>query len=155
MSLGNMVLFKCNVCKSRFPTFHPAYDPSDAGVELQLRRGGKLGVPACSVEVASWDPATLPSFPEGEEECVIAEQCRGVCLWCQKDLDQQKKEGLEPVPRRSYLNDMDPCWNFPHEELGDLFRSMTVTEARFVALEHMQIDFVTVRRTGLRKLGRI
>ena len=25
--LGNMVLFKCNVCKSRFPTFHPDFSP--------------------------------------------------------------------------------------------------------------------------------
>ena len=55
------------------------------------------------------------------------------------------------IPLRGWQNRMDPCFRFPHEELGDLFRSLTVTEARFVALEHMQIDFVTVRRTGLRK----
>ena len=74
-----------------------------------------------------------------------------MCLWCQKDLDQQKKEGLEPVPRRSYLNDMDPCWNFPHEELGFLFASATVTESMLVALEHMQVSYVTVRKTGLER----
>ena len=25
--LSHMVLFRCNECKERFPTFHPAYEP--------------------------------------------------------------------------------------------------------------------------------
>ena len=146
-----MVMFSCKHCVESFPTFHPAYDPQDAGVNLELRRKGKLGVPACSVEVASWDPETLPSFPQNENDCVIAEQCRGVCLWCQRDIEQQEKEGKEPVPRRSYLNHMDPCWNFPHQELATLFAEATVTEAMLIALEHMQVTYVQVSKTGLQK----
>ena len=46
---------------------------------------------------------------------------------------------------------MDPCYRFPDRELGELFAQATVTEARFIALEHMQMDFVTVSYTGLRK----
>jgi len=150
--LSRMVMFWCKWCNESFPTFHPAYDPADADVHLELRRAAKSGVPACSVEVASWERETLPSFPESEDQGVIAEQCRGVCLWCQRDMDQQQKEGAEQVvPRRSYLNHMDPCWKFPHEELGDLFASATVTEAMLIALEHMQVSFVTMRKTGLER----
>jgi len=150
--LSRMVMFWCKWCNESFPTFHPAYDPSDAGVNLELRRNGKAGVPTCSVEVASWDPETLPSFPESEEQCVVAEQCRGVCLWCQRDMEQQEKEGVEQVvPRRSYLNHMDPCWKFPVEELGELFASATATEAMLIALEHMQVSYVTVSKTGLER----
>ena len=32
---SRMVVFWCKWCNESFPTFHPAYDPSDAGVELQ------------------------------------------------------------------------------------------------------------------------
>ena len=79
---------------------------------------------------------------------------------CYRDLraELQRLQRTDPtareddvVPLRGWRNRMDPCFRFPHEELGDLFRAATVTEGRFVALEHMQIDFVTVRATGLRK----
>ena len=52
--LGNMVLFKCNVCHSRFPTFHPAYFPPPAiAKDMELLRHRKDCVAACSVEVSS------------------------------------------------------------------------------------------------------
>ena len=47
---------------------------------------------------------------------------------------------------------MDPVWNFPHEELACLFQAATLTESMFVALEHMQVNFVTAsKRTRLNK----
>ena len=104
------------------------------------------------MEVAAWERESFPCFPENEDQCVIAEQCRGVCLWCQKDIERQEKQNAEViVPRRSYQNHMDPCWKFPHEELGELFASATVTEGMLIALEHMQAAVVTVRKTGLEK----
>ena len=57
----------------------------------------------------------------------------------------------EVIPLRGWQNRMDPCYRFPRHDLADLFASATVTEARFIALEHMQIDFVTVSTTGLHK----
>ena len=47
---------------------------------------------------------------------------------------------------------MDPVWNFPHEELARLFQSASLTESMFIALEHMQVNFVTAsKRTRLNK----
>ena len=50
------------------------------------------------------------------------------------------------VPKRSFLNNMDPCWNFP-QQLEWLFRQATVTEACLLALDFMQVNFCTVRKT--------
>ena len=49
---------------------------------------------------------------------------------------------------------MDPCFRFPVDDLKDLFDGATVVEAMLVALEHMQVNFVTVSRSGLRKFRR-
>ena len=46
---------------------------------------------------------------------------------------------------------MDPCWKFPYEEVGELFAHATVTEAMLVALEHMQVNWVTVGKSRLDK----
>ena len=51
--LSRMVMFRCKWCNESFPTFHPAYDPVDADIHLELLRGAESGVPTCSVEVAS------------------------------------------------------------------------------------------------------
>ena len=48
---------------------------------------------------------------------------------------------------------MDPCFRFPWHDLKDLFDGATVVEAMLVALDHMQVNFVTVS-TGLRKFRR-
>ena len=43
---------------------------------------------------------------------------------------------------------------FPQDELAALFQAASLTEAMFVALEHMQVSFVTAqktRRTKFRK----
>ena len=49
---------------------------------------------------------------------------------------------------------MDLVFRFPHEELQDLFDQATVIEAMLLALEHMQVSFVTIARTGLHKFRR-
>ena len=58
------------------------------------------------------------------------------------------------VPKRSFLNHMDPVFRFPHEELQYLFDCASVLESMLVALEHMQVSFVTVARTALHKFRR-
>ncbi len=49
---------------------------------------------------------------------------------------------------------MDPCFRFPWDDLKDLFDGATLVEAMLVALEHMQVNFVTVSSSGLRKFRR-
>ena len=159
--LSRMVMFHCTTCNERFSTCHPAYrPPDDLDLELLGRPKTNKGraLAPCCVDVATWDE--VPPFKESEEELLVAREYTGCCLGCyrdvQRELERLRKidstvQESDVIPLRGWQNRMDPCFRFPHEELGDLFRSLTVTEARFVALEHMQIDFVTVRRTGLRK----
>ena len=52
--LTRMLMFRCWHCNARFPTFHPAYDPTEA-LELELCRLGSSGLAACDVQVAVWD----------------------------------------------------------------------------------------------------
>ena len=145
--LTRMVMFHCVICNERFPTFHPAYVPP-AKLDMHLLRKGKDGVAPCNLEVAEW--TEVP--PLSEASCCIAKAYTGTCLACRKDMEAQRgmlgPDGVEaePVPRRSYLNNMDPNWNFPRC-LEWLFRQATVTEACLVALDFMQVNFCTVRRT--------
>jgi hypothetical protein len=149
------VVFRCWCCNERFATFHPAYEPPEwLAREMELLKAGGAGVALCNVAVASWDE--LPPLECSEEEVLIAQSYTGKCRVCQVDIDEQYRaqpdeERAVIVPKRSYLNNMDPCWYFPHELLGQLFAHATVTEATLVALEHMQVNFVTVRRTRLHK----
>ena len=114
----------------------------------------QFGAAVCSVEVARWD--TRPPLVESDEDLLVASEYEGRCRVCDLDIKKCMKtlglpteEGV--IALRSAANRMDPCWNFPHEELADLFMHATVTEALLVALEHMQMDYVTVGRTGLSK----
>jgi len=145
--LSRMVMFRCDICDERMPTFHPAYRPP-RDLDLCVLRS------ACKTDVARWEES--PPFDESEEDLRVAKCYHGRCMVCHLDIRKDMQErGLETeafaVPMRGADNRMDPCWNFPHEELRDLFASATVNEAMFIALEHMQLDFVTVRSTGLRK----
>ena len=58
------------------------------------------------------------------------------------------------MAKRSHENHMDPCFRFPYEDLHDLFDGATMIESMLVALEHMQVHFVTCSSTGLRKFHR-
>ena len=83
--LSRMVLFTCNECNERFPTFLFAYAPLLVfGKKMEVLKHGKDGVAVCSVEVASWDE--LPPFDAADG---LALCCSGTCLRCQKDIDQQ------------------------------------------------------------------
>ena len=152
--LSHMVLFDCKVCKERFPAFHPAYrPPSRLFNEIEVLKRGATGVATCNTEVSSWD-----DVPELQEE-LVAGCYGGTCLRCQLDMDKQlavqggDASNAAVVPRRSELNHMDPCFRFPVDDLKELFDGATVVEAMLVALEHMQVNFVTVAR-GLRKFRR-
>ena len=118
------------------------------------------GVASCDVEVGQWDEVP-PLFKSGNAP-LIAGSFTGMCKRCQRDIDSQRSS-LSPgdaqtfvaiddvIPKRSFKNCMDPCWTFPHHELADLFRHATTTEAMLVALEHMQVSWVTVYRTHLHR----
>ena len=146
-------------CKERFPTFHPALKPPKE-VDLEVCKGWRSGVASCDVDVAQWDE--VPPLHAAGEAPLIAGSFSGMCLRCDRDIDSQRSllhvaEGQEltsmadVIPRRSFKNNMDPCWTFPDQELADLFRYATSTEAMLVALEHMQVSWVTVYRTHLHR----
>ena len=108
------------------------------------------------MEVATWDELP-PLYPSDG----VALRCTGRCQRCQKDEEDQMRdlavadcEGGQVVLLRSSENHMDPCFRFPWDDLQDLFDKATVTEAMLVALDHMQVNFVRVSSTGLRKFRR-
>ena len=153
--LSHMVKFTCNHCKERFPTFHPAYAPPPSiAKDMEILRHGKDGVAACNVEVSHWDELPPLDAPDGVALC-----CSGTCLRCQRDMDEQAKDqggdGArgQIVAKRSEENHMDPCFRFPWDDLKDLFESATLVEAMLIALEHMQVNFVTIS-SGLTKFRR-
>ena len=157
--LSRMVVFHCSWCRERFPAFHPAFmPPAWLEKKMEILKKGHDGVAVCNVAVASWEEP--PPFPsrEGEED-LIAHLCRGVCLRCQRDIDRQvalRETGcaVAPVwPKWSHLNEMDPNYQFPPEFL-ELFQMATTIEAMLVSLEHMQVHYVTVGRSGLSKFRR-
>ena len=154
--LTRMVLFHCTVCMERFPTFHPAYEPPPSiAAKMDVLKRGSNGLAACSIEVHSWEEA--PPFVETD---FIAGTHRGVCACCQHDMDKNlDDQGGDPgtaviVPRKSADNNMDPCFRFPVDDLKELFEQATVVEAMLVSLDHMQVNFVTIRKTGLQKFRR-
>ena len=150
--LTRMVMFHCDSCRERFPTFHPAYEPPEE-LELDILKAGFDGVASCSTAVASWND--LPPPPDAPEpELLVATVHTGLCKRCQRDMTQESKKNKDKVARRSHLNVMDPCWNFPHKELQWLFEQATVVEEQLIALEHMQVNFVQVYRTGMTKFRR-
>ena len=87
----------------------------------------------------------------------MAELCSGLCPRCHVLLQHEfvRTEGgarCAIVEKFGERNHMDPVWNFPHEELASLFQAATLTESMFVALEHMQVNFVTAsKRTRVNK----
>ena len=154
--LTRMVLFSCNECVERFPAFHPAYDPRDVPkLDVELLRRGKDGVAACNTEVARWDE--FPPFEPSEAELVLAEQYSGMCRRCHVDLVHQRKQlgeqadEADVIAKFSWRSHMDPCFMFPEQELRELFNKASLTEHMFIALEHMQVSFVTAQKTRLTK----
>ena len=78
--LSRMVLFHCNECRERFPTFHPAFvPPPSVANQMELLRHGADGLAPCNVEVASWDQLPALEVTDGAAEC-----CYGTCLGCRR-----------------------------------------------------------------------
>ena len=155
--LSMQVVFDCNVCNERFVAFHPAYEPpEEVAHRLEILRGGKSGLAFCNVKVSSWH-VMLPTFEHHED---VAAHHYGVCACCQIDMNSQgvDQEGVPGdkniIPKRSVENHMDPCFRFPYDDLQELFDGATMIEGMLVALEHMQIYFVSCTRTGLQKFHR-
>jgi len=84
--LERLVLFDCSVCREVFPTFHPAYDPSQC-VDLHLLRRGAHNVAALNLEVAKWE--TVPPFEASPEELLVADMYEGTCWACHVDMKSQ------------------------------------------------------------------
>jgi hypothetical protein len=147
--LSRRLVFHCKVCNEIFPVCHPAYEAPDH-IEMELLRGSKDDMGRAEVSVAEWDD--LPDFEVG---AVIADLHVGTCLRCGKDMKQQLRacevSGGEIVPKFSHIHNMDPCWKFPMEELGDSFKSCSIVEACLVALEHMEVSYVTIYKSRLHK----
>ncbi len=109
-----------------------------------MLRPGADGVAPCNIAVAEWDE--LP--PEPEASPFMAEMHTGLCQRCHVLMEQEyvRNEGGARgalVAKFGERNHMDPVWVFPHEELASLFQAASLTESMFVALEHMQVNFVT------------
>ena len=146
MCIRDRVLFTCNHCKERFPAFHPAYvPPASIANEMEVLKHGRDGLATCNIEVSEWDE--LPPFEVADG---LAMRCSGTCTRCQKDMDLQLRDLGDGEGRgavvvlRSEDNHMDPCFRFPADDLQWLFDQETVVEAMLIALEHMQVNFVTV-----------
>jgi hypothetical protein len=143
--LSRMVVFFCRWCRERFPTFHPAYIPPQK-LGMQLLSSGGADVSRCNIEVAWWDevppePSALPSDSQ------LATVHWGVCKACSVDIAAEKAKlgtamvsARSVVPKRPFLNSMDPMHRFPQGRwLQDLFDSVTLPEAMLLALEHLQV----------------
>ena len=119
---------------------------------MEVLRSGRSGLPSCSDEVSIWDGIPSLEFGEG-----LASHHVGTCIPCQKDQDAQASQQADVegevriVAKRSSLNHMDPWFRFPYDELEELFDGATMTESILLALQQMQIHFVTCSSSGLRK----
>ena len=70
--LSRMVLFTCNYCRERFPTFHPAYvPPPTIAKDMEILKHGKDGVAACNMEVAKWDALPPLEPKDGVAQCCL------------------------------------------------------------------------------------
>lgn len=155
--LTRMVLFHCRTCTERFPVFHPAFaPPEDLGMHL-LKANPKTGCAPCNLRVGRWDD--LPPLKESASELLLAKTYEGECLRCVVDMEHLvAKLGADAraedlLPKFGFLNGMDPVYTFPgnDRQLQYLFDSATVVEAMLVALDPMQVTYVTAKSSGLQK----
>ena len=148
--LTRMVMFRCTCCNERFPTFHPAFRPPES-LGMEILKRGKNGAAACDVAVHCWEEP--PPLLEVPGEGSIAQKYRGLCVRCHVDIEAERRklddEGGDVVPLRSFRNRADPYWNFPRKQFESLFKSMTVPESMLVALDWMQVNVCTVRKTRM------
>ncbi len=144
--LGNLVLFKCRICKNRFVAFHPDHEPEP---KMSLRI-----LATYPNQVDTWD--TPP--PPGRSK--VATFHEGRCKRCADSLKKvEADDSLRNVATFSGPNMMDPLWRGPDvdEPLGldearrlkalhYCFDNATVVEEMLVALLHMQVDVCYLRQ---------
>jgi hypothetical protein len=153
--LTRMVRFHCNTCTGRFPTFHPAFvPPPELGMHL-LKKNLKDGCAPCNLEVGTWE--SVPPLKETASELLLAKTYDGHCLRCTEDVRLLRKAVGEHareediIAKFGFQNEMDPAFTFPADQPQHLFDSATVIESMLLALDHMQVTYVTVRSSGLQK----
>ena len=79
----NLVLFRCRLCNSRFPTFHPKHKPD---FELDATK-------MCKIDV---DPEDFDVMPE--QDLLDAPVCTGVCKVCKiASVTAQKSADLQGI----------------------------------------------------------
>ena len=145
--LGNLVLFKCTLCKERFPAFHPCHEPTPAPRMLA----------SCRNAVATWQEKPVPSRQ------LLASVYKGTCKRCADDLagvaDNEQLRGVAVFGQANMMDLLhgypdvdafDPLLTVDHVRLLNLLRyytdHATVVEEMLVALLHMQIDVCHFRQ---------
>jgi len=139
--LGNMVLFHCECCNNRFPTWHPRHKPE---FELQCLK-------TCSIDVHTWK--TQP----GDETTQHATLHHGICMRCHKSKEKVKDDPLlQEVATFSARNNFDPLFGLDegraYKTWLRLAREATVVESMLVSLNHMQVSVCYFR--GFRNVGK-
>ena len=123
-----------------------------------LKANPKTGCAPCNLRVGRWED--VQPLKESASELLLAKTYEGECLRCVVDMEQLvAKLGADArvedlIPKFGFLNGMDPVYTFPglhDKQLQYLFDSATVVEAMLVALDHMQVTYVTAKSSGLQK----
>ena len=102
----NMVLFHCTTCNTRFPTFHPKFQPPS---ELKC-------LSTCPIEVDTW---TEPAEADIPVNSLMAPYCRGECKRCATQQAQVLEEmKADPLQRKKVVvfsasNRQDPLDGYP------------------------------------------
>ena len=141
--LGNLVLFKCVICKNRIVTFHPDHQPSEPLVMMKTYPNA----------VAEWHTSPTP------ERTKKAAFHKGKCQRCIDQLAKVEKDAsLQGIATFGPENMMDLLWGLPDvdklltpddskllAELHYCFDNATIVEEMLVALLHMQVDICYMR----------
>ena len=127
---------------------------------MEIMKRTHSGVAVCDVAVQEWDEAPLPVVAS-ENELLLAEVHRGTCRRCALDVERWRKTrpggfGEERVvPLRGLKNHMDPLFRFPYDKYWHLFSQATDVEAMLLALDHMMVHTIMIRRGGFTKFRKI
>ena len=102
----NMVLFHCTTCNTRFPTFHPKFQPP---TDLKC-------LATCPIEVETWEEPAEADIPVNS---LMAPYCRGECKRCASQQAQVLEEmKADPLQRKKVVvfsasNRQDPLDGYP------------------------------------------
>ena len=138
--LGNLLLFKCLICKNRLIAFHPDHQPSEELIMTKTYPNA----------VARWDIQ-----PESTRT-KVASFHTGDCQRCVDNLAKVEQDAiLKHIATFGKENMMDLLWGFPDPDCGGpltpdesqrlkslhyCFDNATVVEEMLIALLHMQVS---------------